>query len=50
MHLYIIYFHIITIIIIIIIIITKGVQYIGSWLEGTGAAAINNLMEDMVIH
>ena len=23
-----------------------GIQYIASWLRGTGAAAINNLMED----
>ena len=26
--------------------ITVGIQYIESWLRGTGAAAINNLMED----
>jgi malate synthase len=26
--------------------VSVGVQYIGSWLAGTGAAAINNLMED----
>jgi malate synthase len=26
--------------------VSVGIQYIGSWLAGTGAAAINNLMED----
>jgi len=26
--------------------VSVGVQYIASWLRGTGAAAINNLMED----
>ena len=26
--------------------ISAGIQYIESWLRGTGAAAINNLMED----
>ncbi len=26
--------------------VSVGVQYIGSWLQGIGAAAINNLMED----
>ena len=26
--------------------ISVGIQYIEAWLEGTGAAAINNLMED----
>jgi malate synthase len=27
--------------------VSVGIQYIGSWLAGTGAAAINNLMEDV---
>jgi len=27
--------------------VTVGIQYIESWLRGTGAAAINNLMEDV---
>src|SRR6185312_9970732 len=26
--------------------VSVGIQYIASWLRGTGAAAINNLMED----
>ena len=26
--------------------VSVGIQYIGAWLAGTGAAAINNLMED----
>ena len=26
--------------------VSVGIQYLGSWLEGVGAAAINNLMED----
>jgi malate synthase len=26
--------------------VSVGIQYIASWLEGVGAAAINNLMED----
>src|SRR5207244_5291295 len=26
--------------------VSIGIQYIASWLRGTGAAAINNLMED----
>src|SRR5207302_701086 len=26
--------------------VSVGIQYIGSWLQGVGAAAINNLMED----
>ena len=26
--------------------VSVGIQYIDSWLAGTGAAAINNLMED----
>ncbi len=26
--------------------ISVGIQYLGSWLQGVGAAAINNLMED----
>jgi malate synthase len=27
--------------------ISVGIQYLGAWLNGTGAAAINNLMEDV---
>jgi malate synthase len=27
--------------------VSVGVQYLGAWLNGTGAAAINNLMEDV---
>jgi malate synthase len=27
--------------------VSVGIQYIESWLRGTGAAAINNLMEDV---
>ena len=27
--------------------VSVGIQYIGAWLQGAGAAAINNLMEDV---
>jgi malate synthase len=27
--------------------VSVGIQYLGAWLNGTGAAAINNLMEDV---
>ena len=27
--------------------VSVGIQYLASWLRGTGAAAINNLMEDV---
>src|SRR5206468_5459743 len=27
--------------------VSVGIQYVGAWLHGSGAAAINNLMEDV---